>query len=81
MLILIIEIDGYFNQVLLTGENHSQQELKKFYMRAKELSCGIKNLPNEFCRISGYVEIPYDINMPVEFVIDTDTDRIYSPTY
>ena len=66
MLILIIEIDGYFHQVLLTGEKLSQQELKKIYMRAKELSCDIKDLPNVFCRISDFGEIPYDRHMPVE---------------
>lgn len=81
MLILIIEIDGYVHQVLLTGKKLSQQELKKIYLQAKEFSYDIKDLPNVFCRISNYVEIPYDSDMPVEFVIDTDTDRIYSPTY
>ena len=81
MLILIIEIDGYFHQVLLIGEKLSQQELKRIYMQAKEWSYDIKDLPNVFSRISNYGEIPYDRDMSVEFVINTDTDRVYSPTY
>ena len=81
MLILIIEIDGYFHQVLLSGEKLSKQELKRIYMQAKELPYDIKDLPIVFCRISNYVEIPYYRDMPVEFVIDTDTNRVYSPTY
>lgn len=50
-------------------------------MQAKELPYDIKDLPIVFCRISNYVEIPYYRDMPVEFVIDTDTNRVYSPTY
>lgn len=81
MLILIIEIDGYFHQVLLTGKKISRQELKRIYIQVKELSCDIKDLPSVFCRISNYEEIPYDSDMHVDFVIDTDIDRIYTPTY
>ena len=81
MLILIIEIDGYFHQVLITGKKISRQELKRIYIQAKEWSYDIKDLPSVFCRISNYEEIPYDNDMHIDFVIDTDTDRIYSPTY
>lgn len=78
---MIIEIDGYFHQVLITGKKISRQELNRIYIQAKELSYDSKDLPSVFCRISNYEEISYDNNMHVEFVIDTDTDRIYSPTY
>lgn len=81
MLILNIEIDGYFHQVLITGKKISWQDLKRIYIQAKELSHDIKDLPSVFCRISNYEEIPYDNDMHIDFVIDTDTDRIYSPAY
>ena len=81
MVILIIEIHGYFYQVLLTGEKYSKQQLKQIYMQAKELSCENKDLPNVFCKLSNYEELPYDGDIQVAYVIDIDTDRIYSPTY
>ncbi|MGE7543723.1 hypothetical protein [Sporosarcina newyorkensis] len=79
--ILIIEIDGHSFQVLLTGEKCNKRQLRQTYMRAKELSGDLKNLPAIFCRILNYKSIPYDSAIPVDFVIDTDTERIYSPTY
>ncbi|WHY94424.1 hypothetical protein QNK12_13540 [Neobacillus cucumis] len=81
MIILIIEIDGYFIQVLLIGKKCSKQQLKQKYLQAKELSFEIKDLPNVFCRLHNFEQIPYDGDLKVEFVIDTDTDRIYSPFY
>ncbi len=81
MIILIIEIDGYFHQVLLTGKKCSKQQLKQKYLQAKELTYEIKDLPNVFCRLHNFEPIPYDCDIKVEFVIDTDTDRIYSPSY
>ena len=81
MIILIIEIDGYFFQVLLTGKKCSKQQLKQKYLQAKEFTSEIKDLPNVFCRLHNFELIPYDCEIKVEFVIDTDTDRIYSPSY
>lgn len=39
------------------------------------------DLPNVFCRLHGFEQIPYDNEMIVVFVIDIDTERIYSPSY
>ncbi|GAA2699470.1 hypothetical protein GCM10009865_05490 [Aeromicrobium ponti] len=81
MIILIIEIEGYFFQVFLTGKKCSKQQLKQKYLQAKELTCEIKDLPNVFCRLHNFEQLPYEGDIKVEFVIDTDTDRIYSPSY
>jgi hypothetical protein len=80
VIILIIEIDGYFHQVLLTGKKCTKQQLKQKYLNAKELSYEIKDLPGVFCRLHNFEQIPYDNDIKVELVIDTDTDRIYSPS-
>lgn len=40
----------------------------------------MKDLPNVFCRLHNFEQLPYDVDVEVEFVIDTDTDRIYSPS-
>ena len=81
MICMIIEIDGFFNQALLAGRTCSKQQLKQMYLRAKELSFDSSDLPNIFCRLHNFQQIPYSDDIKVDFVLDTDTDRIYSPLY
>jgi hypothetical protein len=78
---MIIEIDSYYNQVLLTGKKCSKQQLEQKYLQAKKLTYDIKDLPNVFCKLHNFEPLPFDVDVEVEFVIDTDTDRIYSPSY
>ncbi|CAG9623128.1 hypothetical protein [Sutcliffiella rhizosphaerae] len=81
MIKVIIEVDGYLNQVLLTGRKCSKKELKQKYLQAKALTTHIKDLANVFSRLHNFEQIPYDSEIQIDFVIDTDTDRIYSPSY
>lgn len=78
---MIIEIDGYYHQVLLSGEKCSKKQLWQKYLKAKKLTYEIQDLPNVFCRAYHFEQIQYDSDIEVDFVIDTDTDRIYSPFY
>lgn len=80
-MILIINIDGYHHQVLVSGKKCTKRQLVDKYRHTKELSDEIRDLPKLFCILHNFDEIPYDFNMKVDFVIDTDTDRIYSPSY
>jgi hypothetical protein len=81
VIILIIEIAGYFFQVHLTGKRCSKQKLKQKYQQAKDFTYEIKDLPNVFCRLHNFEQIPYDGDINVEYVINIDTDRNYSPSY
>jgi len=58
-MILIIEIDGYFHQLQLTGKKCSKQELIKIYLQAKELAFENRDLANVFCRLHNFVLLPY----------------------
>ncbi|MGE6258440.1 hypothetical protein ACQKCU_11080 [Heyndrickxia sporothermodurans] len=78
---MIIEMDGYFLHVLLTGKRCSKAQLKLKYLQAKEITYEIKDLPAIFCRLHNYEQISYVSDVKVDFVIDTDTDIIYSPSY
>ncbi|CAH2713629.1 hypothetical protein BACCIP111895_00765 [Neobacillus rhizosphaerae] len=78
---MIIELEGFFHQVLLVGKKCSKQQLKQMYILVKELTSETKDIPQVFCRIYNFEEIPYDKHVEVNFVIDTDTDRVYSPRY
>ena len=78
---MIIEIDGFFIQALLIGRKCSKQQLKQMYLRAKELAFDTSDFPNVFCRLHHFEQIPYSEEIKVDFVLDTDTDEIYSPFY
>lgn len=78
---MIIEIDGYYHSTRLMGKKCSKQKLKQKYLQAKRLTNDIKDLPNVFCRLHNFEHLPYVSDVEVEFVIDTDTNRIYSPSY
>lgn len=78
---MIIEIEGYFQQVLLIGKSCSKRRLLEMYREAEKRSCFTQELPKVFCLLYHFEEIPYDGSTEVDFVIDTDTDRVYSPAY
>lgn len=78
---LIIEMDGYYHQVLMKGKGCSKQELMKKYKNAKALTSNILDLPAIFCRVNCFEQLSYNEVIEVDYVIDTDTDRIYKPSY
>ncbi|AWD67576.1 hypothetical protein C0132_14200 [Priestia aryabhattai] len=81
VMIMIIEIDGFFHQVLLTGKKCSKQQLKQMYLQAKEITIESKDFSNVFCRLHNFEQIPYSKDIKVDFVLDTNTDRIYALSY
>ncbi|MHA6251691.1 hypothetical protein [Oceanobacillus sp. CAU 1775] len=78
---MIIEIDGYYHQVLLTGKKCSIQQLTQKYLQAKKLANDIKDLSNVFMKLHKFEQLPFNDDIEVEYAIDTDTDRIYSLSY
>lgn len=78
---MIIEIDGFYHQVLLIGEICNKQQLMQKYRQTKKQTRNTREIPDVFCKLYDYKQIPYNVNLKVKFVIDTDTDRIYSPFY
>ncbi|WP_187768208.1 hypothetical protein [Paenibacillus sp. PL91] len=78
---MLVRIDGYFHRVYITGAKCTKQELIQKYIQAKRLTSDIKDLPDVFCRLHSFEQLPFDKDEEVDFVIDTDTDRIYTPIY
>lgn len=62
---MIIEIDGYFHQILLTGKKCSKQHLKQKYLEAKKLTYEVKDLPIVFCSLHNFEQIPYDCEIMI----------------
>ncbi|MGB6405992.1 MAG: hypothetical protein WBF39_00870 [Planococcus donghaensis] len=78
---MIIEIEGYLIQVLLTGKKCTKQQLNQMYLQADKLTYEYFDFPDVFCRLHSFEQIPYSEDIEVDFVIDTDTGRIYIPSY
>lgn len=65
----------------ITGTKCTKQELKQKYLQAKRLSSNIRDLSDVFCKLYSFEQITLDNDEEVDFVIDTDTGRIYKPIY
>ncbi|NUU74363.1 hypothetical protein HP552_03670 [Paenibacillus xylanilyticus] len=80
---LIVEIDGYFENVLIIGKKCSISELKKKYKIAKTRCKDISKFTDIFCRMFQFERLPssHEIDDRPDVVIDTDTDRIYAPRH
>lgn len=78
---LIVEIDGYFENVLIIGKTCSISELRKKYEIAKTRCTNINEFADIFCRMFQFERLPFseEIDVRPDVVIDTDTDRIYAP--
>lgn len=78
---MIVEIDGYFENVLLTGKVCSIVELRHKYNNAKQQCSDMREFTAIFCRLFDFELIPdsYKEGIRIDFVIDTDIDHIYVP--
>ena len=74
-------MDGYDQQVLLSGPGYTLEQLKKIYKKAKKQASSSMEITQFLCSYYQLSRIAYDPTIQVAFVIDTDTGRIYSPTY
>lgn len=78
---MIIEIDGYEQQVLLSGPHCSIVELRDKYKTAQRVTHIASVIPTVICALYGFQQVTYETGVHVTYVIDTDTDRIYAPSY
>lgn len=78
---MLVEMDGYDQQVLLSGPSYTLEQLNKFYKQAKKQASSSPEIAKFMCPYYQFSRISYDATIQVAFVIDTDTGRIYSPTY
>ena len=78
---MLIEVDGYDQQVLLSGPGYTLEQLNKLYKQVYKKASSSIEITHILCSDYQFYRIPYDATVHVAFVIDTDTGRIYSPTY
>ena len=78
--IVIIEIDGYYIQCVLASDRDvSHQELSESYVKAKERCSTTKDIPMKLKEYLNLKEVQQTESLEIDYVIDTDTDRIYKP--
>ncbi|MCT4782121.1 hypothetical protein [Exiguobacterium himgiriensis] len=77
---MIIEIDSYRGSVYLSGKKCSKQRIREMYRQTKEEVTDIQDFPDMFCRLHHFDRILGSDEVSIDFVLDTDTDRIYSPS-
>ena len=60
-----------------------QKTVEREIPQGQKHSVDGKSFPELFCRMHHFDRVPYDSEIEVDFVIDTDTDtdRIYQPSY
>jgi len=78
---VIIKIDGFHGQTLLSGKKRSKRKLREMYKESLSLITNVEELPKIFCILYNFEQIPYSSDIQIDFVIDTDTGRIYTPSY
>lgn len=78
---MLVEVDGFDQQVQLSGPSYTLKQLNKIYRQAQKQASSSIEITQFICSYYQFSRIPYDATIQVEFVIDTDTGRIYSPTY
>ncbi|AIQ19271.1 hypothetical protein H70357_23085 [Paenibacillus sp. FSL H7-0357] len=78
---LLVQIDGYFHRSYISGSKCTEQELKQKYLKVKEQITDLRDLPEVFYKLYNFEQLPLKGEVEVDFVIDTDTDRIYKPSY
>lgn len=74
---VIVKIDGYYQEVLLSGRKCSKQKLREYYFTIKKHAMEITDIPVLFRLLYGFEVIPFDKEIEIDFVIDTDTDYVY----
>jgi len=76
---MLVEIDVFFQQVIVWGPKCNQCELKRMYDDALTRVTHIEELAEVFCDLYHFEIVPYSADLRVDFVIDTDINQIYSP--
>lgn len=83
MIFVIVKIDGFFEHAFLIGKTCSIADLKDKYEIVKTQCTNTKQLIEVFCELFQFERMSLldEDDVRSDFVIDTDTDRIYVPRY
>ncbi|OCG41967.1 MULTISPECIES: hypothetical protein [unclassified Gilliamella] len=75
---MIIEIESFYGNTLISGKASSIGQLKSRMMKVLN-DVGSENFTHIFCFRYGYQIYPYNKNIAVDYVIDLDIYHVYQP--
>lgn len=78
---IFIEMDGYFQQVIIYGKYCNLYELKQMYAQVLQETTTMQEQIAVFCTLHHFSVIPLMENRRVHYVIDMDIEHIYIPIY
>ena len=77
---MLIKIESVYGDRMIFGKHLDRNDWQKA-MEALLKTVGEADFSSAFCARYGYEEIPYSDSVRVDYVIDTDTHRLYKPEY
>ena len=77
---MLIYIDSFFGDSLLSGKKCSEKELRKRVLETTS-QCNTSDFTALFCRQYLFDELPLTEDVEVDFVVDLDTSLVYIPRY
>lgn len=77
---MIIEIDGYYKQSFLRGNECTLSELKEIYEAILGVTDSASEVGSILCSNYNFKEISINEVVNVRYVIDTDTQIVYEPS-
>ena len=77
---MIIEIDGFYKQSLLRGNECTLDELKEIYEEILKVSDSAIEVTSILCSNYNFEEISLNESVNVRYIIDTDTQIVYEPS-
>lgn len=77
---MLIEIESFYGDSLLSGKVSSIEQLK-YQVMTVLADCDIQNFISVFCARYSYDIYPYDESIQVDYVVDLDTYSVYKPVY
>ena len=77
---MIIEIDGYYKQSLLRGNDCTLNELKEIYEAILKVSDSAFEVASILCSDYNFEEVSLNEIVNIRYVIDTDTQIVYKPS-
>lgn len=78
---MFVEMDGYFQQVIIYGKYCNLNELKQMYAQVLQQTTTMQEQIAVFCTLHYFSIIPLVENRRVHYVIDMDIEHIYIPIY
>ncbi|MWP62741.1 hypothetical protein [Gilliamella sp. Pas-s25] len=75
---MIIEIESFYGNTLISGKITSIEQLKSRMMTVLNM-VDTQNFTHTFCLSYGCQIYPYDKNIAVDYVIDLDIYHVYQP--